>query len=144
MTLAEASRLVETCSEQMSARYGKVVFDEWTLIALDDGKGRILEYIGPRKADFQKNFAADVEGLSAELSNQQLGPGDFDFARHAGGTRFDAFMVLGRGIYLICNNTVESMSSITKDSRWLGAQVPFVELSDKVRANPVVLPAWAG
>ena len=141
MTLVEAVKLVRTCSEQMSARYGKVVFDEWTIISLDERKGRILDYLGPRKADFQKNFAADVEGLGAELLNQQLGSGDFEFARHAGGTRFDAFMLLGRGIYLICNNTAESMSSITKDSRWLGAQVPFVELSDQVRSNPVVLPA---
>ena len=57
--------------------------------------------------------------------------------RHAGGTRFDAFLVLGRGFYLICNNTRQSMDAITKDSRWLAAQIPFVELSDKIRANPV-------
>jgi hypothetical protein len=47
-------------------------------------------------------------------------------------------MVVGRGIYLICNNTVQSMDSITKDPLWLGAQVPFVELSEKFRANPLV------
>ena len=50
-------------------------------------------------------------------------------------------MVLGQGVYLICNNTHASMDDITKDSRWFGAQVPFVELSDKIRENPVVLKA---
>jgi hypothetical protein len=47
-------------------------------------------------------------------------------------------MVLGEGVFLICNNTVQSMDAITKDPLWIGAQVPFVELSDKFRANPVV------
>jgi hypothetical protein len=31
------------------------------------------------------------------------------------------------------------MDSIAKDPRWLGAQVPFAELSDKIRANPLVI-----
>jgi hypothetical protein len=48
-------------------------------------------------------------------------------------------MVLGKEIYLICNNTVQSMDAITKDPLWLGAQVPFVELSDKFRADPVAM-----
>jgi hypothetical protein len=47
-------------------------------------------------------------------------------------------MVLGEGIYLICNNTVQSMDGIAKDPLWLGAQVPFVELSDKLRDDPLV------
>jgi hypothetical protein len=65
--------------------------------------------------------------------------GDFEFARHGVGPAFEAFMVLGRGVYLICNNTVQSMDSITKDPLWLAAQVPFVELSEKVRGNPLAL-----
>jgi hypothetical protein len=48
-------------------------------------------------------------------------------------------MAVGPGIYLICNNTVQSMDGITKDPLWLGAQVPFVELSDKFRADPLEL-----
>jgi hypothetical protein len=47
--------------------------------------------------------------------------------------------VLGKGLYLICNNTALSMDGITKDPHWINAQVPFVELSDKVRADPVAL-----
>lgn len=65
--------------------------------------------------------------------------GDFEFARHGVGTGFEAFMVLGEGIFLICNNTVQSMDGITQDPLWLGAQVPFVELSDKVREEPLEL-----
>jgi hypothetical protein len=32
------------------------------------------------------------------------------------------------------------MDSIAKNPRWLDAQVPFAELSDKIRANPLSVP----
>ena len=137
MTLDEASFSIRACVDQMNARYTKTVFDEWAVVSLNDKPGRILAYTGPRKDDFQKNFASDLDALSEELSSREFGVGDFEFARHAGGTHFDAFLVLGRGFYLICNNTRQSMDTIAKDSRWLAAQIPFVELSDRIRANPV-------
>ena len=137
MTLDEANFLIRATVDQMNARYTKTVFDEWAVVSLNDKPGRILAYNGPRKDDFQKNFASDLDALREELSSQEFGVGDFEFARHAGGTHFDAFLVLGRGFYLICNNTRQSMDTIAKDARWLAAQIPFVELSDKIRANPV-------
>ena len=66
--------------------------------------------------------------------------GDFEFTRHGVGTGFESFMVVGKGMYLICNNTVQSMDAISKDPLWIGAQVPFVELSDKFRSDPLVHP----
>jgi hypothetical protein len=139
MTLDQATELIELCAEQMNARYKKVVFDEWAVISLAEHKGRLLAYIGPRKEGFQKNFLTDVGALRDGLLNQEYNVGDFEFARHGVGLAFESFMVLGKGIYLICNNTVQSMDGITQDPLWLGAQVPFVELSEKVRDNPVVL-----
>ena len=121
----------------MNDRYGKVVFDEWAIVSLAQNKGRILAYIGPRNDDFLKNFANDLGGLRSELLNAKYHTGDFEFARHAVGTSFEAFMVLGDGVYLICNNTQRSMNDIAKDPRWLNAQVPFAELSETVRANPL-------
>jgi hypothetical protein len=137
MTLDEANFLIRATMDQMNARYTKTVFDEWAVLWLNDKPGRILGYHGPRKDDFQKNFASDLDALREELTSREFGVGDFEFARHAGGTHFDAFLVLGRGVYLICNNTRQSMDTIAKDSRWLAAQIPFVELSDKIRAKPV-------
>jgi len=122
----------------MNARYQKPVFDEWAIISLSENKGHLLAYIGPRKEGFQKNFLADAGSLRAGLLTTEQGVGDFEFARHGTGTSFESFMVLGKGLYLICNNTVQSMDAITKDPLWLGAQVPFVELSDKFRADPLV------
>jgi hypothetical protein len=138
MKLDEAIALIKQKTERMNAIYGSVVFDELAIVSFKDQKGRILNYSGPRKESFQKNFATDVEILHSELLTTKHQTGDFDFARDASGTNFDAFMVLGDEVYLICNNTAQSINGITKDSRWLGAQVPFAELTEKFRGNPLV------
>jgi len=138
MTLEQISKLIKRCAEQMNSRYKKVVFDEWAIVSLAHKKSRILNYFGPRNDDFLKNFANDLGALRSELGNSRHGVGDFEFARHGVGTLIEAFVVLGDGLYLICNNTANSMDGITKDDRWIDAQVPFVEFSDKVRENPLV------
>ena len=139
MTLDQANQKIHTCSEQMNARYKKVVFDEWAIIALEEHKGQLLSYAGPRKAGFQKNFLADAGSLRKGMLTQKHDIGDFEFARHGVGTGFESFMVLGKNIFLICNNTVQSMDGITKDPLWLSAQEPFVDLSDQFREDPLVL-----
>jgi hypothetical protein len=141
MTLDQATELIRTCAEQMNVRYGRVVFDEWAVVSLAGRKGRVLAYIGPRREGFQKNFLTDVGALREGLLNDKYSVGDFEFARHGVGSAFESFMLVGQGIYLICNNTVQSMDSITQDPLWLGAQVPFVELSDKFRGAPLALAA---
>jgi hypothetical protein len=125
----------------MNARYGGVVFDEWAVVSLAENKARVLDYIGPRNDDFLKNFAHDLGPLRAALLGGQYGHGDFEFARHGVGTRIEAFLMLGQGLYLFCNNTRESMDDIAKNPRWLEAQVSFVELAEKTRANPLVI-SW--
>ncbi len=138
MKLEEASALIKNYSERMNSIYGSVVFDELAIVSFSEKKGRILFYFGPRRESFQSNFSSDIETVKSELLTTKHETGDFDFARHASGTRFDAFMVLGNEIYLLCNNTTQSIAGITKDSRWLGAQVPFAELTEKFRGNPLV------
>ena len=139
MTLDHAKKLISACAQQMDAEYKKVVFDEWAVISLAENKGRLLAYIGPRKTGFQNNFLTDAGALRTSLLAGKTNIGDFEFARHGVGTGFESFLVLGEGLFLICNNTVQSMDAITRDPRWLAAQVPFVELSDAFRADPLVL-----
>ena len=139
MTLDQAKQLIKVCAEQMHARYTKPVFDEWAIVSFANQIGHVLAYIGPRKDGFKKNFAADAASLSAGLLSEQYDVGDFEFARHGVGTGFESFLVLGKAVYLICNNTEQSMDNIAKDSKWLEAQVPFVELSDKFRGDPLVV-----
>ena len=137
MTLEEATNLIGGCAERMNDLYQKVVFDEWAIVSLIQHKARILAYLGPRKDDFQKNFATDVLDLRADLLSRRHSIGDFEFARHGVGTKLEAFVMVGDGLYLICNNTTHSMAAIAKDPLWLSAQVPFVELSDQFRSNPL-------
>ena len=137
MTLEEATNLIGRCAARMNDLYQKVVFDEWAIVTLIQHKAKILAYLGPRKDDFQKNFATDVQDLRADLLSRRHSIGDFEFARHGVGTKLEAFLMVGDGLYLICNNTAQSMSAIAKDPLWLSAQVPFVELSDQFRADPL-------
>jgi hypothetical protein len=141
MTFEEAGKWIRGCAERMDELYGKVVFDEWAVVSLVQHKARIVTYLGPRKEDFQRNFAKDVQDLRAELLSDQHDIGDFEFARHGFGTKVEAFMVVGEDLYLICNNTAQSMTAIAKDPLWLSAQVPFVELSDRFRSDPLVFSA---
>ena len=139
MTLDEVISSIKTCAGQMDARYGKTVFDEWAVVSLAENKARVLSYIGPRNDEFLQSFVKDLGVLRAELLGGKYGVGDFEFSRHGTGTHFEAFLVLGPGLYLVCNNTRESMDVISQNPRWLGAQVPFAELSDKVRSKPLVV-----
>jgi len=139
MTLEKAKKLIKGCAVQMHARYDKPVFDEWAIISFADKKGRMLGYIGPRKEGFKKNFVSDAGALRTGILEEQYQIGDFEFSRHGVGTGFESFLVLGRGLYLICNNTAETMDAIAKNPKWIGAQVPFVELSDQFRADPLVV-----
>jgi len=140
MTLEKATNLIGRCAARMNDLYQKAVFDEWVIVSLIQHKAKILAYLGPRKDDFQKNFATDVQDLRADLLSRRHSIGDFEFARHGVGTKLEAFVMVGDGLYLICNNTAQSMSAIAKDPLWLSAQVPFVELSDQFRSDPLVLP----
>jgi hypothetical protein len=139
MTLDEVKLLIKTSAARMDALYEKTVFDEWAVISLAENRARVLAYVGPRNDDFLKNFASDLGSLRSELVGGNFGVGDFAFSRHGTGTRFEAFMVLGMAVYLICNNTRDSMDNITKNPSWLKAQVPFAELGDKLRMNPLVI-----
>jgi hypothetical protein len=137
MTLENVCEQIKICAEQMNSRYGRVVFDEWVVVSLERNRARILHYTGPRNDDFLKNFVTDLGALRTALLDASYGSGDFEFSRHGVGTGIEAFLVLGPGLYLICNNTVDSMDGITKNPRWLGAQVPFAELADDIRVSPL-------
>jgi hypothetical protein len=117
MTLEETIGQIKACAREMDAHYVKPVFDEWAVISLLEDKARVLACLGPRNDDFLNNFANDVGTLRAELHDTKYGIGDFEFSRHGTGTRFEAFMILGAGFYLICNNTRETMDTIAKNPR---------------------------
>jgi hypothetical protein len=140
MILEDAIRQVAACAAQMNELYGKVVFDEWAIISLLHSKARVLAYGGSRNDEFLQNFASDLGALRTSLLHDKYTVGDFEFTRHGVGTKFEAFLMAGKGLYLVCNNTHSSMSEIAKDPKWIQAQVPFAELSDKMRSDPLTVP----
>ena len=139
MTLDQATELIKSCAEQMNARYKSVVFDEWAIVSLGGRKGRVLAYIGPRREGFQKNFLTDVGALREGLLNEEYSVGDFDFARHGGGAGLRVIHGAGARDLPDLQQHRPINGRITQDPLWLGAQVPFVELSDKFRADPLEL-----
>jgi hypothetical protein len=140
MTLPEAVDSIGGAIEHMNALYGSTVFDEWAVVAFLDRKGKLLHYSGPRKEAFRSNFINDASSFRVDLLRSDHAFGDFHFDRDAAGTRFDAFMTLGEGLFLICNHTTETVTRISADERWLSAQRPFVELSEAVRSAPLNHP----
>lgn len=138
MTVDEATNLITLCAEKMNAQYESVVFDEWAVVCFAENRGYLLAYAGPRKEGFQKEFLRDAGRLRPSLFGRNHSPGDFEFTYDGIGTGFESFTVLGKGLYLIWNNTVQSLDGITRNPRWLVAQVPFVELSERLRVDPVV------
>jgi len=122
----------------MDALYHKPVFDEWVIVTFAQGKTNILAYTGPRAESFAKQFHRDSGPLFAEMQGKHYGVGDFEFVDQGHGSCFDACVRLGETIYLLCNNTYGSMGELRADARWREAQKPFVNLTEKFRAEPLV------
>jgi hypothetical protein len=139
MKLSQTLDEVRRCSDDMNARYGTPVFDEWAIVSLQTGQERLLAYQGPRRENFQKNFVTDLGALRADILTNRHQPGHFDFARHAVGTGFEAFVCLGTELYLLCSNTQSSMNEIAREPRWLDAQKAFVELTERFQTDPLAL-----
>ncbi len=137
MTIEDISAKIKACAQQMNTRYGSIVFDEWAVVSLAENKARVLFYTGPRNDEFLHNFVKDLGPLRSALHDAKFGVGDFEFSRHGVGTRIEAFIVLGHGLYLLCNNTQNTMDAIAKNPRWLTAQVPFAEMAEVIRASPL-------
>lgn len=139
MTLEQAWKTILNCAEEMNTRYSEVVFDELAIVSIGDNQAQTMSYQGPRKEAFTQSFPKDSAALRSTVreSGQAYDVGDFEFSHEGAGTGFEAFMLLGKGLCLICNNTVKSMDGIAKNPRWLSAQVPFAELSDTFRSNPL-------
>lgn len=132
----DAINQIQACGARMTALYGAPVFDEWAVLKLN-GITSVAYYSGPRPSEFLATFARDSAALMGEAGNRPYSAGEFEFARDSAGTVFDAFLVLGGGCILVCNNIALSMAEIRANPTWLKAQVAFVEMSEQFRADPL-------
>ena len=136
MTIEATADIIRTYFIEMDKLFRRTLFDEWALVRVSADADEILVYEGPRRDAFTMEFPKDVRFLRAEMSSGSYALGDFEFTREGDGTGIDAFIVAGKSLYLICNNTEMSMTDISADPMWSAAQVKFVALTDKLRANP--------
>ncbi|HEX2099314.1 MAG TPA: hypothetical protein VHF69_01550 [Candidatus Synoicihabitans sp.] len=124
----------------MNALYGGAIFDEWAVVMLGGGQGGLAAYEGPRLEQFRQRFVVDAHELRQLIAERPLTVGDFVFAPAASGTAFDAAVRVGEHAYLVLNHTARTMEDIRRDPRWLQAQKRFVEMTEAIRADPLVSP----
>lgn len=138
MNSAEAIPLISQQIRHMATLYGRSVFDEWAVIALDRSSvASILFYEGHRADTFTKDLPDDSRALREATAARTCEIGDFEFVHHAAAARIDAFLRLGPSAYLLCNATTRTMEEIRSDPRWLKAQVAWFELGQAFRADPL-------
>jgi len=137
MTIEDAIVMVASHLARMNAACGQVVFDEWALVTVFDRKARILHYFGPRREGLRSTLADDLRPFARDLLGGDQYLGHFDFSPSAAGRAFDAYVVVGEGCFLICNHTARTMDEIRQQPNWKQAQVPFAELSELFRTDPL-------
>ncbi len=138
MDLPTARQNIETSIARMDAAYGQPLFDEWAILSSSSQPG-LLAYSGPRAHRFGRDVADDAQPLLKIIAGREFHPGDFDFATEAAGTLFDACMMLGPTTYLVCNHTTRALADLRRDPKWLKAQPTFFALSEKFRADPLLV-----
>lgn len=139
MTLDEAIATVETHLARMNDLGGRVIFDEWALVTVFGRKARILHYNGPRREALPSTLAEDLRPFTRDLVRGEQYLGHFDFSPSAQGRAFDAYVVVGDGCFLICNNTTHTMADIREHAEWRRAQIPFAELSECFSSDPLMV-----
>lgn len=140
MDLTKAIDAIDNHLCRLDNTYGRPVFDEWAIVT-SDGK-MVLHYNGQREERFAMDFADEMQALRAELVADRadhFSGGEFGFTRKGAGTAFDAYICLGPGVFVVCNNTLKSMEEVTADPNWLRAQGTFVDLSQRFAVAPLAL-----
>lgn len=138
MTPPLAFEKIRTAFVRMDTFYGRTVFDEWAVLSIEGPRIAVLAYEGPRKETFAEQMRRDLVQLQNETQNERRDPGAFAFSREAEGPAFDAYIVLGKSLFLICNNTHETIAQLALDPQWRKAQVPFADLAEVFRHHPLV------
>lgn len=142
MNLKSAIARIQKSFAKMNEAYLRPVFDEIAIVSLS-GTSPTVElhyYEGAREAEFLNEFMDDSVALRNDVgsTSDNLG-GEFGFTREGGGEGIDAYICLGPRIFLLCNNTEQSMEEVTKDSRWLTAQGEFLNASQYFAVDPLAL-----
>src|SRR5437868_5682617 len=118
MDLDTARRHIQTCLERMRVAYLQPVFNEWAILTKPTNQGGVLFYEGPRPERFRRELPDDAEPLRASTKGRSFTEGDLEFVPDAAESRYDAFVKVGAGSYLILNHTKKTMTEIRADAKW--------------------------
>ena len=139
MNLKPAIARIQKSFAKMNEAYGRPVFDEIAIVQVSEATTLTLHYYeGAREAEFLNEMMEDSVALRNDVGDTRnnLG-GEFGFTREGGGEGIDAYICLGPRIFLLCNNTAQSMEEVTKDARWLQAQGEFLNASQYFAVDPL-------
>ncbi len=139
MNLKSVIARIQKSFKKMNEAYGRPVFDELAIVQVTDVSTLSLHYYeGAREAEFLNEMMEDSVALRNDVGDTRnnLG-GEFGFTREGGGEGIDAYICLGPRIFLLCNNTAQSMEEVTKDGRWLQAQGEFLNASQYFVVDPL-------
>jgi hypothetical protein len=138
MNLATAEALVRSQLRRIDAAYLRTLFEEWAILGVGGTGATLISYHGTRRDTYRARLPEDSLPLRAAMARRAYSVGDFEFALEAAGTGYDAGMKIGESAYLVCNNLAATMEELRKDPQWLKAQVLWLELGEKFRADPLV------
>lgn len=134
MELSAAEKRIEKMVAAMQAVCRHPVFDEWVIISVSGGDFEVESYHGPREG---ANLVRDTAAIYDSLTRKAYYPGEFDFSFEGHDERFDAFMAMGNGLFVLFNNMSFTTEGITSNPLWRKAQGEFVNLGDAFAADPV-------
>lgn len=137
MNLESAVRQISHGLAEIERLYERPVFNEWAIVGWSGGRPVVLHYDGPRTEDFETKLPGDLRLLRESLQEDRSVAGTFSFAREGVGTLFDAYIVLGEDVVLLCNHTEMDFEAIATDPLWRKAQMPFVDLTEKFGLDPL-------
>ena len=137
MNLDTATNRINRSFDKMNEAYRRPVFDELLIVGRSAGGVELLHYSGPREDTIMDTLADETAALRQAGGHLDPRPGEFDFTREGVGSDFDAYICLGKDLFLLCNNTEKSMEEVTADPNWLAAQGQFLNASQLFAVDPL-------
>jgi len=140
MNLSEAAQLIRSTARRMDAACRETVFDEFGIVERAGDRHSLCWYSGSRRQAYIRAFGNETEMLRQESLSRYFNRyeiGDFEFVQDGSGPQTEAFVVVGDELYLLCTNTLKSMSEIANNPRWIEAQAAFIEMSERFQNDPL-------
>ncbi len=119
----------------MNVKYGDIVFDEWLIVHMGQ-TDRILAHSGPRGEEIILDFGTDTEAVH-KLLQKNSNLGDFGFTEEGHGTRFDAYTVIGKNLFVLWNRTEGTTTHITQNRKWSPVQIELAAFAEAMKKDPV-------